>query len=281
MEGIEFLSGFNNKERLGLVINFIVLFLVWVISSCLCNGSQKWGRWGKSTSADVQDLVCELPLIARGMIWNCPRPLIDRGEGLTKGKTIKEIREMLNQWPENVCRRSLVAYINRQYCLEKIEILSQKTVGKVFADKHKYDVKDCDLNCQKFFISRIAFRLCPSLDNELVDCIPLSILADVVNISGDMENRIQCVEVRRRRCPCQGAAAEAEQEREFRIEIFKSGIGTLAFEDIKNIAPDMPALCLQHNNLAPRYLYIRMVNREFPIDKTTATTLIKTLYLHD
>jgi hypothetical protein len=66
---------------------------------CLSHGNtkeNKWSEWCRPEFKDLQDFERELPRIACGKIWHSPVPLFDFNEGLTYGKTMHKIGNMLN-----------------------------------------------------------------------------------------------------------------------------------------------------------------------------------------
>jgi hypothetical protein len=264
------LFNLGKKKRLGLKAKIFPFLFMGVVAPCLCNGVPEWHSWHSPTLEDVEDLIREIPLIVGGMIWSCARPLVDLEEGITKGKTMAETKKLFRQCSED-CGRSPMAYKGRQYCFGRMNYLCQRTVDESFRKRHVNDLKGYEVSEQEYFMCRVVFHLCPSLGEELVGYLPLSILSDVVNIKGDIGNMVDrgILKVRHHR-------PKMVSERKFKIEISDSAIEA-AFEDIRRLRPDIPRPLFWGR--VPRYLCIRMVEHEFPIDETIpATTLIKTMY---
>ncbi|MDR2372458.1 MAG: hypothetical protein LBD60_04935 [Puniceicoccales bacterium] len=271
-----------SKKRWSLGVDFIVFIVTFCL--CLCHGGTnvKWGKWNTLKTEDLQDLWHELPRIARGIVWGSPSPLFDLKRGLTYGKALYEIEKMLVQWSEDVCKWNPSLVANRQYCLKKIDDLVQQTVGGIFIEKHGCEIVGYNWQWQIDLINRIAFQVCPSLsfwykDEEFMRCIPLSVFFELVDVMPDIEDMVRhgILKVRRRRMKI---ADYFKVEREFRIEVFKSGILARALKDVRCEIPDIPEPHLRDGPL-PRYLYIRMVDHNFPLNRASPiATLVKMIY---
>ncbi|MDR0740672.1 MAG: hypothetical protein LBF34_03110 [Puniceicoccales bacterium] len=280
-----FLYKFYQRKRWSFGVDFIVFIFTFCL--CLCHGSTnvKWGKWSILETKDFQDLGHELPRIARGIVWGSPCPLSDLVEGLTYGKTLYEIEKMLVQWPEDVCKRNPSLVANRQYCLKRIDDLVQQTVSGIFIEKHECEIIGYNWQMQIDLINRIVFQVCPSLsfwykDEEFMRCIPLSIFFELVDVMPDIKDMVQrkILTVRRRRMEIAGHFGV---EREFRIEISKSGILAKALNDMRYEIPDIPEPRLMKGSLL-RYLYIRMVDHNFLLNRASPTaTLVKMIYFSD
>jgi hypothetical protein len=113
-------------------------------------GNQKWKR-DKLTHEDLSDFMRELLLIATGKVWFCTRPLTDLNQGITNGKTIREIKDMLEEG----------------YCWDRIRTLNLETVEKAFIGHHTRDIVNYDYRYQQLLLNRIAFHLCHRLGMDL------------------------------------------------------------------------------------------------------------------
>ncbi|MDR2812795.1 MAG: hypothetical protein LBB05_03360 [Puniceicoccales bacterium] len=154
-------------------------------------GKQKWES-SKLTLDDLSDLRRELLLIATGKAWPCIRPLVDFQMGITCGKTVEEIEDMLEKkFPQEVCARSPLASDNRKYCQGRINILISilisETLEKAFIEHHARDIVNYDCKQQQFLINRIAFHLCPPFDMDLTEYLLQADPSDVVNSVFDRE----------------------------------------------------------------------------------------------
>ncbi|MDR1435531.1 MAG: hypothetical protein LBI77_03970 [Puniceicoccales bacterium] len=309
-----FMAGFYGKKWGCLKVNFMALLFPWMLCFGLCNGSDKnwnsgenqvlktncWSNWYLLTienfenlenskeckrwknlknKLDLQDLENGLLLIATGKIWDCPLPLEDDQRGITEGKMIKEILEMLNgEYSLAACHGDYEKLQDRKYCLHRLKFLRSLTFGENFIKFHGNDVTGLDGELLKFLMERIVLRLCPSLVELKTEwnLLPRWMLLEVVDLSSHIKNMIEnkALKVHHNR---------QTKEREFRIDLCKMGVIYPAFQDLcegKNCQFDFPRI-KDKDDPVLTHLHIHIASRFFFRRVNEGDTLLKTIFVHE
>ncbi|MDR1173523.1 MAG: hypothetical protein LBK24_01875 [Puniceicoccales bacterium] len=281
-------------------VYFMALFLAWMHCSCLCNGSYQNGNPNKNrvseirnrhnwnvltienlkkggNDLDLRDLERELLLIGTGKIWDCPLPVEDNLQGITEGKTIEEILEMLEEkYSPNACKDNYEKLQSRKYCSHRLNILSSLTFGKIFIRDHGEDVVGWDSELLKLFLERIVLRLCPSLKKLEMgwNLLPRWMLLEIADLKPHIENMIENKALKVR-------YNTLTKEREFSINLDKMGVIDSAFQDVCDaVKCQLDSTWIRdEEDSTPIYLHIRMAPCNFFKRIGNDNTLLETIFL--
>ncbi|MDR1591202.1 MAG: hypothetical protein LBR92_04400 [Puniceicoccales bacterium] len=284
------LSNLGRNKRRKRKINLIIFISTFVLQVYSCHESiasgessqqwnKQWGKWEKKLSEeDLADLQNILPLIASGAVWSCPRPLFDLEAGITRGKSIKEIQDMMEQLLKTDLRKNVLAAQEYRYCLERINFLRPRTVLERFFKlctlwPDIYGVQESEWRSSALFISELVTLLCPTFA-AWSQHLPATIISEVVDMGADINNMFAHHGLRVHwQKACYYGSREIKKK-EFRL-IIDSPLIERAIETVRRADPtfDLPVFQPEQGHVL--FLFIEMMPHNFPIETKRTATLVR------